>query len=73
MPGTHASEKSRSRTTRSAPRFFRIRDIADFLSVSTRTVRRWIESGALIAHRLEGVVRVSEADFAAFLAVRRTV
>lgn len=54
-------------------RFLTIIEIANHLGVTARTVRRWIESGALVAHRLEGVVRVSEADFAAFLAIRRKV
>jgi excisionase family DNA binding protein len=51
--------------------FFKIQEIADRLVVSTRTVRRWIHDGLLIAHRFHGVVRISEADFAAFLAARR--
>jgi excisionase family DNA binding protein len=55
------------RAARSATRFFRISDVADCLEVSTRSVRRWIKSGALPVHRINGVVRISEADFAAFL------
>jgi hypothetical protein len=34
-------------------------------------VRRWIKSGALPVHRINGVVRISGADFAAFLAALR--
>jgi excisionase family DNA binding protein len=56
---------------RLASRFLTIRDIAGRLNVSTRTVRRWIKSGALVSHHFGGVVRVSEADFMAFLAVKR--
>jgi excisionase family DNA binding protein len=56
---------------RRAPRFFTIADIADCLDVSTRTVRRWIKSGDLGAHHMGAIVRVSEADFLAFLALRR--
>jgi excisionase family DNA binding protein len=55
------------------PRFLTITQVADALSVSTRTVRRWIKSGALPVHLIEGILRVSEADFAAFSAVRREV
>jgi excisionase family DNA binding protein len=52
-------------------RFYTIQQIADWLAVSTRTVRRWIHDGLLIAHRINGLVRISESDFAAFLAARR--
>lgn len=54
-----------------APRFFTIADIADCVDVSTRSVRRWIASGELTAHRIGGIVRISEADFLTFLALRR--
>jgi excisionase family DNA binding protein len=52
-------------------KFHTIAQIADCLDVSTRTVRRWIHDGLLIAYRFNGVVRISEADFAAFLATKR--
>src|SRR5262245_20891806 len=32
-------------------RFFTIAEVAEHLSVATRTVRRWIEAGHLVAHR----------------------
>jgi excisionase family DNA binding protein len=67
MPGTHANQKSRSRTARSAPRYFTISDVADSLTVSTRTVRRWIDRRLLIAHRIGGTIRIAEADLKAFL------
>jgi excisionase family DNA binding protein len=51
--------------------FFTISDVANFLNVSTRTVRRWIKEGLLVAHRINGVVRISETDLAAFLAAFR--
>jgi excisionase family DNA binding protein len=53
------------------PHFLTINDIADCLDVSCRTVRRWLKNKLLIAHRINGLVRISEADFAAFLAARR--
>jgi excisionase family DNA binding protein len=56
---------------RRAPRFFTIAEVADCLVVSTRTVRRWIASGELPAHRIGGIVRISEADVLTFLALRR--
>jgi excisionase family DNA binding protein len=54
-----------------SPKFYTIEQIADCMDASTRTVRRWIEKKLLIAHRIDGVVRVSEADFSAFLAAHR--
>jgi excisionase family DNA binding protein len=44
---------------------------AESLSVSTRTVRRWLDAGELIAHRFNGVLRISDADLHAFLARHR--
>jgi excisionase family DNA binding protein len=54
-----------------APRFYTISDVANFLDVSTRTIRRWIRNGLLVAHRINGVVRISEADFQAFMSAHR--
>jgi excisionase family DNA binding protein len=48
-----------------------IEEIAERVGVCDRTVRRWIKQGLLIAHRFNGLVRVSEADFQAFLAAHR--
>ena len=52
-------------------RFFTIVEVAERLRVATRTVRRWIGSGCLIAHRIGGVVRIAENDLRAFLALHR--
>jgi excisionase family DNA binding protein len=52
-------------------KFYTIEQIANFIEVSTRTVRRWIQEGLLVAHRINGLVRISEADFQAFLAIHR--
>ena len=54
-----------------SPKFYTIEQIADSLDASTRSVRRWIANGLLIAHRINGLVRISEADFQAFLAAHR--
>lgn len=51
--------------------FVAIADVAARLDVCERTVRRWIKAGALPVHRIGGLVRISEADFATFLALRR--
>ena len=51
--------------------FYTIGQVAEALGVSTRTIRRWVANKLLIAHRINGLVRISEADFQAFLAVHR--
>ena len=45
--------------------FFTIAEVAERVNVATRTVRRWIEKKLLVAHRINGLVRISEADFRA--------
>jgi len=52
-------------------KFYTIEQIAECVDSSTRTVRRWIEKKLLVAHRINGLVRISEADFQAFLAAHR--
>jgi excisionase family DNA binding protein len=54
-----------------SPKFYTIEQIAECIGSSTRTVRRWIERKLLVAHRIDGLVRISEADFSAFLAAHR--
>jgi len=56
---------------RQPPKFYTIEQIAECVEVSTRTVRRWIEKGLLVAHRVGGLIRISEADFQGFLATHR--
>jgi excisionase family DNA binding protein len=51
--------------------FFTISEVAEMLRVATRTVRRWIDSGRLVAHAFGGVVRIAEPDLRAFLALHR--
>jgi excisionase family DNA binding protein len=52
-------------------RFFTIAEVAERLGVSTRTVRRWIKVGDLVAYRISGVLRITESDLRAFLALHR--
>jgi excisionase family DNA binding protein len=52
-------------------RFYSISEVAGLVEVVPRTVRRWIDDGLLIAHRIRRVVRVSESDFQTFLAEHR--
>jgi excisionase family DNA binding protein len=51
--------------------FFTIAEVAESLRVATRTVRRWIEAGDLVVHRVGGIVRIAEGDLRAFLALHR--
>jgi len=55
------------------PTFYTIRVISEALDVSPRTVRRWIDRGELIAHKLGHSIRISDNDFRVFLARRRGV
>jgi len=52
-------------------RLLTITDIAERDQVSTKTVRRWIKSGDLIAHLLGNQWRITEADHTLFLRQRR--
>jgi excisionase family DNA binding protein len=54
-----------------SPKFYTIEEIADGIGASTRSVRRWIANGLLVAHRINGLVRISEADLSAFIADHR--
>lgn len=60
-----------SASSNANPRFFTVQQVADLLEVSTKTVRRWINRKLLIAHRMHGVLRISEADLRAFLSAHR--
>ena len=66
-----SGERAGARKRTAIPKFYTIDEIADCIGSSTRTVRRWIERKRLIAHRIDGLVRISEADFLAFLAIHR--
>ena len=48
-------------------RFFTVGEVARNLGVSSRTVRRWIESGELVAHRFGRLIRIAEGDLVHFL------
>jgi excisionase family DNA binding protein len=73
-PGPRAAMPSRTNARgrgREGLKFFTIPEVAESLSVCTRTVRRWIDNGELVAHRLGAAVRISESDLRAFLALHR--
>lgn len=44
---------------------------AEVLQVSERTVRRWIDRGELIAHRIGRQWRISQMDLETFIRARR--
>ncbi|MGA8688510.1 MAG: helix-turn-helix domain-containing protein [Methyloceanibacter sp.] len=54
-------------------RFFTVSQVAELLAVSTRSVRRWIATGELLAHKFRRQVRVAEIDLQAFLQRHRGV
>ena len=56
--------------TPATPRFLRIKDIAERLQVSSRTIRRLVVSGELVVMRIGRSVRVSEAALKNFLTGR---
>ncbi|THD71888.1 MAG: DNA-binding protein [Bradyrhizobium sp.] len=52
-------------------KFFTIAEVAEIVEVATRTVRRWIKSGDLVAYRFRGLVRIGAADLNEFLEAHR--
>ena len=54
--------------TSSLPRLLSVSTVANELSVSTKTVRRLIERGALPCRRVGRLVRIRSADLAQFVA-----
>jgi len=53
------------------PALLTIPQTAEHLQVSSKTIRRWIEVGDLIAHRFGRQWRISEPDLQAFIRTRR--
>jgi excisionase family DNA binding protein len=66
-----AEAKMKTERPKSSPKLFTIKEAAECVGVCDRTIRRWIEKGLLVAHDFNGLVRISEADFQAFLAAHR--
>jgi excisionase family DNA binding protein len=75
VSNSHRCESScgRSSTSKPAlvPRFFTIQEVAEFLGLSSRSVRRLIAEHQLPVHRFGRAVRVSENDLRLFIATRR--
>jgi excisionase family DNA binding protein len=70
---TKRTSTRRDRTRRNRPpgNLNRIDKLAERWGVSTRTVQRKIKSGALRAHRIGRLVRISDADAEDFLRQNR--
>ena len=60
-----------TRSSPNAPRLLTIVAAAYRMSVSTKSVRRWIDAGELHAHKLGRRVRIAEEDLVAFISARR--
>ncbi len=56
-----------------AKHFFTLADVADRYDVNTRTVRRWVVAGELIAYRFGRQLRISAQDLKTFEKLRRGV
>jgi excisionase family DNA binding protein len=52
-------------------RLLTVKEVAEVCGVSLKTIRRWIASGDLQVYRLGRQLRVSPADLAGFLKLRR--
>jgi excisionase family DNA binding protein len=48
-------------------RFFTVAQVAELLAVSTRSVRRWVAAGELLAHKFGRRVRIADVDLDGFL------
>lgn len=53
------------------PTLLTIDQTAEHLQVSSKTVRRWIKNGELVAYRIGRQLRISDADLSAFICPRR--
>ena len=53
------------------PALLTIKQAAEHLQVSSKTLRRWIDTGDLIAHRFGRQWRISESDLQTFIRMRR--
>jgi excisionase family DNA binding protein len=65
------TDRASTRRNRPTGRLRRIGQLAELWGVSPRTVQRQIKSGALRAHRIGRLVRISEADAEDFLKQNR--
>ena len=55
------------------PTLLTIKQVADTLQVSPRTVRRWIDAGSLQHYKLGRQIRIAERELRLFLGAREQV
>lgn len=48
-------------------KFLTVKEVAERLEVSDRTVRNWISKGILSAHRFGKLIKISESDITDFI------
>ena len=53
------------------PVFYSVKQVAEKLGLSAKTIRRWIDVGELPVHRLGRSIRITESDLITFLKLRR--
>jgi excisionase family DNA binding protein len=58
-------------STKPLTRFYTVSEVAALLAVSTRTIRRWVATGELLAHKFGRQVRISETHLKVFVEHRR--
>ena len=61
----------RNKSVTALPALLTIKQAAEHLQVSSKTVRRWLDTGDLIAHRLGRQWRISAADLQTFIRMGR--
>ncbi len=62
---------AKSRKSAPPPRLLNVSEVAEICSCSTKQVRRWIDRGELVAHRLGRLIRIAPGDLDTFLKMRR--
>lgn len=60
-----------ARTKRSTPVFLTLDEVAEALNVSRKTVKRRVDAKELHTHRIGRQIRISQEDFASYLATHR--
>jgi excisionase family DNA binding protein len=53
------------------PRFYSVDFVAKQFDITTKSIYRWIDDGALHFHKFHGVLRISEEDLLNFISTRR--
>lgn len=56
---------------KTAPQLHSIKEVAAYLKVTERTVRRWIHDGAITAYRFGRQWRITHSDFTVFAEAHR--